>query len=59
MGAHHSDGNISSIIPDLIETGIDILNSVQPGCLDLRHHINFFLLIYIEKFYFKNSINYY
>jgi len=30
----HSDGNISSIIPDLIEIGIDILNPIQPECMD-------------------------
>lgn len=31
---YHSDGNIEKIIPDLIEIGIDILNPVQPECLD-------------------------
>jgi len=30
----HSDGNISEIIPDLIEVGITILNPVQPLALD-------------------------
>ena len=30
----HSDGNIISIIPDLIEIGIDILNPIQPECMD-------------------------
>lgn len=30
----HSDGNIRSIIPDLIEAGITILNPVQPECID-------------------------
>lgn len=28
---HHSCGAIEPIIPDLIETGIDILNPIQPG----------------------------
>ncbi len=30
----HSDGNISEIIPDLIEAGINILNPIQPECID-------------------------
>jgi len=30
----HSCGNIASIIPDLIECGLDILNPVQPEALD-------------------------
>ena len=32
---YHSDGNISAIIGDLIEAGVDILNPLQPECLDL------------------------
>lgn len=32
--AYHSDGNILPIIPDLIEIGLDILNPVQPACMD-------------------------
>ncbi len=32
--AYHSDGNILPIIPDLIDTGLDILNPVQPACMD-------------------------
>lgn len=31
---YHSDGNIRAIIPDLIEIGVDILNPVQPECMD-------------------------
>lgn len=31
---YHSDGNIEVIIPDLIEIGLDILNPVQPECMD-------------------------
>lgn len=31
---YHSDGTILDIIPDLIELGIDILNPVQPECMD-------------------------
>jgi uroporphyrinogen decarboxylase len=32
--AYHSDGNISPIIPDLIEIGLDVLNPVQPRSMD-------------------------
>jgi len=31
---YHSDGNIEAIIPDLIEVGVDVLNPVQPECMD-------------------------
>jgi uroporphyrinogen decarboxylase len=31
---YHGDGNITKIIPDLIEIGVDILNPVQPECMD-------------------------
>jgi uroporphyrinogen decarboxylase len=31
---YHSDGNIEPVIPDLIEIGLDILNPVQPECMD-------------------------
>ena len=31
---YHSDGFIEPIIPDLIEIGLDILNPVQPECMD-------------------------
>lgn len=31
---YHSDGMIEPIIPDLIEIGLDILNPVQPECMD-------------------------
>ena len=30
----HSDGKIEPLIPDLIEIGVDILNPVQPECMD-------------------------
>jgi uroporphyrinogen decarboxylase len=33
--AFHSDGYIEPIIPDLIEVGIDILQAVQPECMDV------------------------
>lgn len=32
---YHSDGNVSAIMDDLIEIGVDILNPVQPECMDL------------------------
>lgn len=31
---YHSDGVINDIIPDLIEVGVDILNPIQPECMD-------------------------
>lgn len=31
---YHSDGNIMPIVEDLIEVGVDILNPVQPECMD-------------------------
>jgi len=32
---YHSDGNITSIIPEMIEIGLTILNPLQPECIDL------------------------
>ncbi|MCL2709230.1 MAG: hypothetical protein FWF03_08965 [Defluviitaleaceae bacterium] len=32
---YHSDGDITEILPDLAEIGIDILNPLQPECMDL------------------------
>lgn len=32
---YHSDGNITDIIKDLVDAGLDILNPVQPECLDI------------------------
>ncbi|TFG59187.1 MAG: hypothetical protein E4H36_14275 [Spirochaetales bacterium] len=32
--AYHSDGVIDPIIPDLIDLGLDVLNPVQPACMD-------------------------
>lgn len=31
---YHSDGDIEAIIPELIEVGVEILNPVQPECMD-------------------------
>jgi uroporphyrinogen-III decarboxylase len=32
--AYHTDGNNYDIIPELIEIGLDVLNPVQPECMD-------------------------
>jgi len=32
---YHSDGNLKPIIPDLIEIGVNILNPIQPDCMNL------------------------
>lgn len=32
--AYHSDGDIFPIIPDLVEIGVDVLNPIQPACMD-------------------------
>ncbi|MHB0874525.1 MAG: uroporphyrinogen decarboxylase family protein [Anaerolineae bacterium] len=31
---YHSDGDISAIVPELMEIGVTILNPVQPECMD-------------------------
>jgi len=31
---YHTDGYIEPVIPDLIDIGVDILNPVQPECMD-------------------------
>lgn len=33
---YHSDGEITPLIEELIEIGVDILNPVQPECMDLE-----------------------
>jgi uroporphyrinogen decarboxylase len=32
--AYHSDGDVGRIIPELIEIGLDLLNPIQPACMD-------------------------
>ena len=32
--AYHSDGLIDPIVPELIEIGLDVLNPIQPACMD-------------------------
>lgn len=40
--SYHSCGFITPLIPDLIEAGIDVLNPVQPECMDFKEiHDNF------------------
>lgn len=31
---YHSDGDFSMILPDLAEIGVDVINPVQPDCMD-------------------------
>ncbi len=31
---YHSDGDVTELVPEFIEIGIDILNPVQPECMD-------------------------
>jgi uroporphyrinogen decarboxylase len=33
---YHSDGNLTALLPDLIEIGVTAINPVQPECMDLR-----------------------
>ena len=35
--AYHSCGDITAIVGDLVEIGVDVLNPVQPACLNLEH----------------------
>jgi uroporphyrinogen decarboxylase len=32
---YHSDGNITAVLDDLVDAGLDVLNPVQPECLDV------------------------
>ena len=31
---YHGDGNLEQIVPDLIDAGVDVLNPIQPECVD-------------------------
>ena len=33
---YHTDGEVADLVPDLIGVGLDILNPVQPECVDTR-----------------------
>lgn len=37
LAFYHSDGAIEPLIEDLIEIGVDVLNPVQPECMDPKH----------------------
>lgn len=32
--AYHTDGDVREVIPELVEIGVDVLNPVQPACMD-------------------------
>jgi uroporphyrinogen decarboxylase len=53
---YHSDGNPWDAIPDLIEAGVDVLNPVQPECIDpakvkesFGDHLSFFGTISVQQ----------
>ena len=31
---YHSDGNFTAIVPELVEIGVNVINPVQPDCMD-------------------------
>ena len=33
--SYHSDGDVTDVLDDFVEIGIDILNPVQPECMDI------------------------
>lgn len=33
---YHSDGNVTELVEDFIEIGIDVLNPIQPECMDFE-----------------------
>jgi uroporphyrinogen decarboxylase len=35
--AYHSCGNVAPVVTDLVEIGVDVLNPVQPACLNMEH----------------------
>ena len=34
--SYHSDGYIEPFIPELIEIGVNVLNPIQPECMDFK-----------------------
>lgn len=32
--AYHTDGDVRDVLPELVEIGVDVLNPVQPACMD-------------------------
>ncbi len=51
--AYHSDGFIEPIIPDLIEIGLDVLNPVQPPCINISRVKN----LYGDRLCFWGSVD--
>ncbi len=56
LAFYHSDGNVEALIPDLIEIGIDILNPVQPECMDpasikrkYGNHLSFWGTVSVQR----------
>ncbi len=35
---YHCDGNFTRLIPDLVEIGVNVINPVQPDCMDAAVH---------------------
>lgn len=33
---YHSDGNLTGLLPDLVDIGVGLINPVQPECMDLE-----------------------
>ena len=53
---YHSDGNVWDAIPDLIDAGVEVLNPVQPECMDparvkkeFGNQLSFFGTISLQK----------
>ncbi|RKX95448.1 MAG: hypothetical protein DRP84_04220 [Spirochaetes bacterium] len=51
--AYHSDGYIEPIIPELIEIGLDVLNPIQPACINIER----IKKLYGDKLCFWGSID--
>jgi len=51
--AYHSDGYIEPIIPELIEIGLDVLNPIQPACINIERVKK----LYGDKLCFWGSID--
>ncbi len=51
--AYHSDGDVSAIVAELIEIGVDVLNPIQPACMDPAE----LKRLYGEKLCFWGSID--
>jgi hypothetical protein len=38
----HSDGNLDSVFPDLVEIGFDVINPLQPGAMDVDRWVKLY-----------------